>query len=248
MSDELDRFASAYTEAFPYFNEDQQMLTAYVDSIVRVLKGRAGLDVLSLGVGHGVVAEALQTSLDAELSSYEVVDGSAEVIAKFRQRSTVADDIDIKQGFFEDFQPGKRYHAIEMGFVLEHVDDPELIVQKYRDHLTDDGLLFAGVPNARSLHRLIGHEAGLLQDMYELSEFDLALGHQRYFDLDSFRSLFEGNGYQIEIEQGLLLKPLTTKQVESLQLSGDVWGALRRVGYALPELCNGILVVARSKT
>ena len=38
------------------------------------------------------------------------------------------------------------------------------------------------VPNARSLHRLIGERAGLIDDLYRLSEHDLAVGHRRYFD------------------------------------------------------------------
>ena len=100
------------------------------------------------------------------------------------------------------------------------------------------------VPNARSLHRLIGHEAGLLQDMYALSEHDRALGHKRYFDLDSFRELAQSQGLVVKRARGIMLKPVTTSQLAALNLPESVMTALCKVGDALPDVANGMYIEA----
>ena len=64
-----------------------------------------------------------------------------------------------------------------MGFVLEHVEDPAVLLKRHRDFLTPGGKVVVGVPNAESLHRWFGHTAALLEDMDALGSGDLALGH-----------------------------------------------------------------------
>jgi hypothetical protein len=56
------------------------------------------------------------------------------------------------------------------------VDDPGVIVRQFSRYLAPGGAMFIVVPNARSLHRLIGHKAGLLDNLYRLSAEDLQLG------------------------------------------------------------------------
>jgi 2-polyprenyl-3-methyl-5-hydroxy-6-metoxy-1,4-benzoquinol methylase len=131
-----------------------------------------------------------------------------------------------------------------MGFVLEHVDDPALIVRRFTRFLQPGGVIGMAVPNARSLHRLIGHEAGLLQDMYALSEHDRALGHKRYFDLHSFRELAQAQGLVVKRARGIMLKPVTTSQLAALNLPESVMTALCKVGDALPDVANGMYIEA----
>jgi hypothetical protein len=101
------------------------------------------------------------------------------------------------------------------------------------------------VPNARSLHRLLGHSAGFLADLHALSQHDRELGHKRYFDSDSISHLVEESGYVILDKVGLVLKPLTTSQLQQLSLGPSVEKAFIDVGYDMPEICNGILLTAR---
>ena len=63
-----------------------------------------------------------------------------------------------------------------MGFILEHVDDPLLILRHFRIS-RPDGRMFLAVPNAEVLNRRLGQLAGLLDDVTELSENDQLLGH-----------------------------------------------------------------------
>ena len=104
--------------------------------------------------------------------------------------------------------------------------------------------MFVSVPNARSLHRLLGHAAGLMPDLYSLSPSDLELGHKRYFDTESITALVEESGYRVDKVHGLMLKPLSTTQLHSLGMGPELDAALIEVGYSLPKITNGVLIQA----
>jgi 2-polyprenyl-3-methyl-5-hydroxy-6-metoxy-1,4-benzoquinol methylase len=183
-------------------------------------------------------------SLGGELESYTIVEGSPLSIESFRASLQPPPNGTLEHALFEQFEARRLYDAIEMGFVLEHVDDPRLVVERFRAFLRPGGTLVVVVPNALSLHRRLGHAAGLLADPYRLSPQDLELGHRRYFDRASLESLLRAAGLRIERCEGVFLKPLTTDQLRRLQLPPDVVRAFMSVGVEHPDLCNAVYVEA----
>lgn len=243
MKENLDAYQQAYTPAFPYHHDEDLLLRAYSTAIVDALRGHTNLRLLSLGIGGQTVSATLREQVKP--SEYHIVEGSADIIAAYRKATNPPASTIIHHAYFEDIElPEAAFDAIEMGFVLEHVDDPGVVLRRFRRFLKPGGTLFTAVPNARSLHRLLGHAAGFMQDLYALSPSDLALGHKRYFDTASFRREVEAAGYSIAREAGLVLKPLTTGQLQSLSLDPRVEQAFIDVGYTLPDVCNGIMLVA----
>ena len=243
MQEDLNAYQGAYTEQFPYHRDEEALLAAYARKIVEQLQGQRALRVLSLGIGGQRVSQAIRDRLD--VTDYHILEGSADIIARYRAETSPPAHVTIHHTYFEQAHFDRPFDAIEMGFVLEHVDDPGLILRRFRAFLKPTGVLFAAVPNARSLHRLLGHSAGLLTDLYALSECDRELGHKRYFDSDSISRLVEDSGYTILDKVGLVLKPLTTSQLQQLSLAPGIENALIDVGYGLPDICNGVLLTAR---
>ena len=131
-----------------------------------------------------------------------------------------------------------------MGFVLEHVDDPDLILRRYREYLRPDGRVYVAVPNAKSLNRRLGIELGLIDDIYDLNANDLALGHQRQYCLDTLRAALQRTGYAVTHEEGIYLKPLPLAVLKTLPAMQENLQAMLRVGIDFPELCVGLLVEA----
>lgn len=135
-----------------------------------------------------------------------------------------------------------------MGFILEHVEYPEGILRQYKKFLKNEtGRLFITVPNARGLHRRIGYEAGLLEDIYAFNAYDKKAGHKRYYDLETIQSLVERVGLHIHRCEGIFLKPITTAQINKLELPGEVLVGMLKVGVEYPELSNYILIEAGIK-
>jgi SAM-dependent methyltransferase len=241
----LDALTSAYREQFKFHDENLVMLGWYARRIIRTIAAKSHRSVLSLGIGHQVLPKAIIEGLGTKLDRYAIVEGSRDIIESFRSTATIPQNTELIHSFFEEYCPTEKFEAIEMGFVLEHVNDPAAIVSQYSRFLAPGGTFFIAVPNATSLHRLIGHEAGLLDNVYRLSPEDLQLGHQRYFDHTSLCKLVLAAGLKIVNVEGILLKPLTSGQLRSLNLPPNVVEALLKVGVLYPEICNSILIEAR---
>jgi len=240
----LDSYKDAYDKEFKFHDENDLMLSWYTRIMLRSLKERGVQSLLSLGIGQKVVARQIVSTIGDVLREYSVIEGSNEILDDFRRELGSGTSIHLINSLFETFESDKKFDAMEMGFILEHVDDPSLILRKYSGLLNEDGFIIIAVPNARSLHRLIGYEAGLLDDLYRLSEHDLRLGHKRYFDRQSLHEIIGNAGLKVVKEAGIYLKPLTTSQMKTLGLSPAIIKAFCSVGAAYPDICNSIYVEA----
>jgi SAM-dependent methyltransferase len=240
MAEDLDAFSDAYGEGFKFHDENLAMLSWYASRMVEALRRASVRSLISLGIGHRMVSRALIGALGGVLDRYTIVEGSARSIAEFRAGETLPACVRLEHARFEEFDPGEPVDAIEMGFILEHVDDPDLVLRRYARFLRPGGVCVVVVPNARSLHRQFGQAAGLLDDLYRLSEHDRALGHQRYYDLESITRAVTAAGLRVVRTEGVFLKPMTTGQLGQLQLPPEVRRSFYDVGVRHPDLCNAI--------
>jgi SAM-dependent methyltransferase len=240
----LNSHGLAYTQAFPHFEENRIVHVAYGHHIARSIEQRGARTVLSLGVGHTEVAQPLLALLRAgRIDRYVLVDGAPAILEAFAKSTEPHPaGLTLVESFFEQFDTAERFDVIEAGFILEHVEDPALVLKRIHHLLAPGGRMFIAVPNATSLHRQIGHLAGLLPDMYALSAADHDLGHRRYFDVERLRSLVQACGYQVQHTEGLLLKPFMTSQMAALALAPAVWDGLQQVAHAYPELSNSFFM------
>lgn len=238
----LDALKDSYQQEFKFHGENILMERWYAGRVISSIREKGLRSLISLGMGDKTLSQEIIRSLANHLDRYTIIEGSSQIIHDWLSLVDRPDFVVVENAFFEQFEPEGPVQAIEMGFVLEHVDDPELIVRRYSEFLQPGGVLYVAVPNARSLHRLIGHEAGLLDDPYALSEYDLKLGHKRYFDSDSLVQLLRDADLRIARTEGIFLKPLTQSQLVSVGLGPEVIQALLKVAVGLPAISNAIFV------
>lgn len=234
MRSELDDHVRAYQGNIDYDFDNTIQLKWYPKRIEQFSAGVGSL--LELGLGHGITAEMFGRIFKRHM----VIDASPAVIANFRLNYPES-KAEIVESYFETFETEERFEVIVLGYILEHVDDPVLILKHFRKFLTPTGQMFIIVPNAEVLNRRLGHFAGMLPDMQELSEHDLLLGHKRYYTVDQLRHDVETSGYEIKRLEGVYLKPLTTKQIISLDLNERIIQALCLAAVEYPELSCSIL-------
>jgi len=243
-NENLDRYFDAYAKDFKFNDENHLMLEWYVARVIQKAIEYQSIDLLSLGIGHQTVCRKIIQELESNFAHYLIVEGSKDIIDHFKRSHHLSHKIKVIHSYFENFDTAQKFDLIEMGFILEHVDDPKFVLDHYKKFLKSSGSLLIAVPNARSLHRVIGHKAGMLNDIFQLSPFDLALGHKRYFDINSIERLVIDSGLKIINAEGIYLKPLTTGQMTALHLGPSVMQALLEVGVNYPEICNAMLVEA----
>jgi 2-polyprenyl-3-methyl-5-hydroxy-6-metoxy-1,4-benzoquinol methylase len=234
MSNTLDTHLVAYQGGNLYDFDNEILLTWYPQRVLQ-LAGSTGA-LLELGLGHGFTTKIFANHFEQHV----VIEGSPAVIRNFKEKNPEC-GAQIVQTFFEEFSTEKKYDVIVMGFILEHVDDPMLVLRHFRQFLVPGGKMFLAVPNAEVMNRRLGHLSGMLVDMSALSENDYQLGHKRYYTVASLTSEVAQAGYRIERLEGIYLKPFTTKQIVSLQLDSKIIIALCDLGQHYPELSCGIL-------
>jgi 2-polyprenyl-3-methyl-5-hydroxy-6-metoxy-1,4-benzoquinol methylase len=234
MKNDLDQFVKAYEGDIQYDFDNRILLNWYPKRILNFVEPNNSL--LELGLGHGY-----STNLFANyFRSHIVLDGSKAVIENFTQKHPKC-NAKIIETYFEEFDTDERFDVIVMGFILEHVDDPVQIMSMYKKFLKPDGKMFVAVPNAEVLNRRLGHIAGMLADIQQMSSNDHVLGHQRYYTKEQLTADVKESGFRVDKMEGIYLKPLMTSQMISLNLDPKLIDALCEVGISYPELSCGLL-------
>ena len=232
----LNKNINAYKKEFKYDFDNKIMLKYYPKRIIEKLVNGS---LLELGLGHGYTIREFFN----HVSMYTILEGSSAVIQNFASNEPhLYKKTNIVKSYFEEFETKKKYDNILMGFILEHVENPDLILKKYKKILNKNGKLFIAVPNAESLHRQIGFYAGHLDNLKKLSEADLLLGHKRYYDKQELINLVIKYKFKILSIEGIFLKPLMSSQLQALNLPYDVINGMLEIGKKYPELSNAILM------
>ena len=219
------------------------MLNWYPGRILQRLGDEPLESILELGIGHGYTTRLF----NEHFSRHVVVEGSPVVIEQFESGNDL-ESIDVVEAYFENFETDEQFDVVLMGFVLEHVDDPGLVLERFRRFLKPGGRVFIAVPNAKSMNRRLGLAMGKIDDIYSLNENDLKLGHQRQFCLDTLRDLVAQCGYDCVWEEGIYLKPLPLGYMQSMPEFDENLQAMLEVGVDFPELSVGLLIEARPQS
>ena len=228
--EQLERIARIYDASADY----DGVLTGYAWRLIEPrLAGRER--VLELGCSNGVMTELLA----GVVPDLWVVDGSPTYLGEVRSR--LGDDgIRYELSLFEDFEPGVEFDAIVMCRALEHLPDPRGTLARIGRWLAPAGELHVMVPNALSLHRLIGVALGQLPRPDALNERDLRVGHLRVYDPDALRAELEGAGLRVVEEAGNSLKFLPNHEMAAFP--AEYSAALYEVGRCLPRHCAELYV------
>lgn len=193
--------------------------------------------ILEMGCADGEMTQRLVS----DYLDVTVVDGSKTFLDALSKKIT-AKNIHFQLSLFEHYSPEKKFDLIIMAHILEHLDDPIAILKKSKDWLKPNGQIFVAVPNAQSIHRMIGVKLGMLPKIDSLNEQDKILGHKRVYTPELLKSHIFEAGFKIEKFGGCMLKPLSNRQIET-QWSDELIEAFFALGDDYPELCSEIFAV-----
>ncbi len=197
---------------------------------------------LELGCADGEMTQWIAR----EFSTITIVDGSQKFLSQVQERlssSELQKKCSLVHSLFEEFETEQRFDQIFLCHVLEHLENPKLVLQKIKKLLSPNGHLFILVPNADSIHRYIGVKMGLLPERHALNEQDITLGHFRVYNMDRLISEVEECGFHVLNESGVMLKPLSNRQMESWD--EKLQRAFIELGRDFPRLSSEITLVCK---
>lgn len=173
-----------------------------------------------------------------------VVDGSELFINKLQARMP---NVTCINSLFEDFKSDKKFDYIFASYILEHVNDPQNCLSIMKNLLTDNGLLFVAVPNARALSRQIARHMGVIDDLYALTNKDISHGHRRVYDFHAINKDLKEVGLKVVSSSGLLLKIMSDAKMEAAIVAGIIDDlqieGLYLAGFEYPDLSSAIIMV-----
>ncbi len=192
--------------------------------------------ILELGPAEGLMTKHL-VKIDPNLT---VIEGS-KVFADSLKKNFGT--IKIINKLFEAVTLNEKFDVIILGHVLEHVENPKLVLEIVKGWLSENGRIMCAVPNARSLHRQAAVEMGLMNSIFDLSEKDIHHGHMRIYTPETFQTEFINAGLKIEIKGGYWLKPISDKQIEQ-SWTYEMLDAFMKLGEQYPDIAAEIYIVA----
>jgi len=105
---------------------------------------------------------------------------------------------------------------ILLSCLLHEVPDPALFLNIVYEVATQNTVVHINVPNAKSFHRLLAVEMGLISNEYQKSDRNLQFQQKSVFDIESLVKLTESAGFEV-IERGSFsFKPFTHLQMENM--------------------------------
>jgi 2-polyprenyl-3-methyl-5-hydroxy-6-metoxy-1,4-benzoquinol methylase len=201
-----------------------------------------GTRVLDVGCNDGLTTKHLCAMFPHVVG----LDGSEDCIKTARERVPEATFYTAMVG---DWDTEERFDTILMINFVEHIDDPVALLRRCKRWLAEDGVIIIFVPNALSLNRRIGTAMGIIKNCYELTPYDVTVGHVRFYDAETLRLAITLSGLSVINIGGVMLKPFSNTQMEGFLQGQDnreeICEALYVVGQKMPNLANSIWAVCR---
>ena len=194
-----------------------------------------GSSCLELGSAAGEMTQYLVKNFD----QLTVVEGSSALLQQVPDYPNIAKI----NSLFEDYLPKEKFDTIVMEHILEHVDDPIILLKRVKNWVKEDGVILIGVPNADSIHRLAAVKMGLLQQKTSLNDRDRQVGHQRVYTQSALFADIHKAGLQVIENGGVFFKPLSNGQIDQHWTPQMIEG-FYLMGFDFPEHCAELFAVA----
>ncbi|BBB62339.1 type 12 methyltransferase [Undibacterium sp. KW1] len=198
--------------------------------------------ILELGSYKGNFTKRLQAFSD----DITCVEASDTAIAE--ARASFGESLHFFNAEFEKVQLPRRYDNIVLTHVLEHLDDPVMVLKRINDEwLSDKGRLFLVCPNANAPSRQIAVKMGLISHNAAVTPAEAEHGHRCTYSLDTMERDAVAAGLKVVHRSGIFFKALANFQWDRL-LNTDIISpayieGCYQLGQQYPDLCASIFLM-----
>jgi 2-polyprenyl-3-methyl-5-hydroxy-6-metoxy-1,4-benzoquinol methylase len=233
----LDTSTRKYAYDFDYLMHDYMIKT-----FLPFFKGERALE---LGCYHGMFTQQIAkyfpdvTVVEASSSSIKIAKSNTPINTLFLE--STFETVNLDQASFD---------AIFIIHTLEHLNNPNIILNKVREWLKPTGFLFIAVPNGNALSRQIAVKMGLINFNTSISNGEHEHGHTRTYTLDALEFEVKNAGFNIESSGGIFLKCLANFQIDDALKNGIIDLAYLdgcfELGKKYPDFCSSIFTICRN--
>lgn len=163
----------------------------------------------------------------------------------------VGDSVTCIHGFFEQSIEQIKEMRIPFDYIivsslLHEVEQPDDLMNGIKDLCTNDTVVHLNVPNARSIHRILAREMGLIADEHEISDLQKKMQRKRVYDMESLSLYVQQMGFRILDGGSYFPKVLSAGQLEQMLelniISENYFEGMSKLGKYFPENGSEIYV------
>lgn len=176
-----------------------------------------------------------------------------EPIQKFYENACVEaknkDNITLHLGKLEEVTNNlinKNFNCIIVSGLLHEVNNPEELLESIYAISSADTMIHINVPNAKSFHRILAYEMGMIKNIFERSINQDKLQQSLTFDLERLKSLVSKKGFSIVESGSYFVKPFTHKQMQELLsnkiIDIEILNGLDSIVKYMPEMGSEIFI------
>jgi SAM-dependent methyltransferase len=163
-------------------------------------------------------------------------------------RKKLGNKVNLVNSLFEKATLPKRYDNIVLTHVLEHLDDPLLVLKRINSEwLAEGGRFFLVCPNANAPSRQIAVKMGLITHNAAVTPSEAEHGHRRTYTLDTLERDAVAAGLKVVHRSGIFFKALANFQWDRLLQTDIISEAYLegcyKLGQQYPDLCSSIFLM-----
>lgn len=176
------------------------------------------------------------------------VEGSGEAVKE--AQAILSEKVKIVQGLFETVILDGKFENIFLTHVLEHLDDPVLVLKRINEEwLSENGYLFLVCPNANAPSRQIAVKMGLISHNTAITPAEWEHGHRMTYTLDTLERDARKGGLRVVYRTGIFFKALANFQWDRLLktdiISKEYLEGCYQLGQIYPDLCSSIFLLCK---
>jgi 2-polyprenyl-3-methyl-5-hydroxy-6-metoxy-1,4-benzoquinol methylase len=174
------------------------------------------------------------------------IEGSDDAIEV--ARTELGSAVKFIHSLFETAVLNDKYDHIVLTHVLEHIDDPVILLKKINDEwLSDTGRFFLVCPNANAPSRQIAVKMGLISHNAAVTPAEKEHGHRITYSLDTLERDAKKAGLNVVHRSGIFFKALANFQWDKLLgtdvISPEYLEGCYQLGQQYPDLCSSIFLM-----
>jgi 2-polyprenyl-3-methyl-5-hydroxy-6-metoxy-1,4-benzoquinol methylase len=178
-----------------------------------------------------------------DITCVEASDEAVEIAKK-----EFGNKVKFVNALFEEVNLPAKYDNIVLTHVLEHINDPVLVLKRINDEwLSDNGKFFLVCPNANAPSRQIAVKMGLITHNAAVTPAEKEHGHQITYSLDTLERDAAAAGLKVVHRTGIFFKALANFQWDRLLntdiISKEYLEGCYQLGQQYPDLCSSIMLV-----
>lgn len=144
-----------------------------------------------------------------------------------------------------------KFDFIVCSGLLHEIEFPMVMLRDIKDISNEETIIHVNVPNANSLHRILGKEMEIIQDVQDMSERNKIYQQYRVFDMESLSEYVEKAGFNIIDKGSYFIKPFSHEQMYKMLkyniISEKVLEGLNKLTEYIPQYASEIYVNIKIK-